>query len=207
MDPRRLPMFPLEHALVPYQHLPLHIFEPRYRAMVKDCLAGDREFGVVLIERGREVGGGDQRFSVGTLARVLQAAELPDGRCLLEAVGVVRIAVARWLDDDPYPCAEVTVLADADPTGDLDPWRQDVERLLRQVLALRTELGAPAPSATLSLAGDPAVAAYQATILAGLGPIDVQAVLEASGPEARLHLLTALLDDERDTLSRQITQT
>src|SRR5688572_29499609 len=101
MTVRRLPMFPLERALVPYDQLPLHIFEPRYRAMMKDCLGNDREFGVVLIERGSEVGGGDQRFAVGTLAHIMQAVELPDGRFLIHAVGVGRIQVSRWLDDDP----------------------------------------------------------------------------------------------------------
>src|SRR6478672_4324189 len=80
MPARRLPMFPLGTVLLPFAHLPLHIFEPRYRALVKDCLAGDGEFGVVLIERGHEVGGGDVRFGVGTVARIVQTAELPDGR-------------------------------------------------------------------------------------------------------------------------------
>ena len=69
-------MFPLGTVLLPFAHLPLHIFEPRYRALVKDCLAGDGEFGVVLIERGHEVGGGDVRFGVGTVARIVQTAEL-----------------------------------------------------------------------------------------------------------------------------------
>src|SRR5438270_10838595 len=85
MAPRRLPMFPLGTVLLPFAHLPLHIFEPRYRALVKDCLAGDGEFGVVLIERGHEVGGGDVRFGVGTVAHIVQTAELPDGRGLVRA--------------------------------------------------------------------------------------------------------------------------
>ena len=54
-------MFPLSAVLFPYATMPLHVFEPRYRALMHDCLAGDRRFGVVLIERGSEVGGGDQR--------------------------------------------------------------------------------------------------------------------------------------------------
>src|SRR5207245_2365688 len=85
MPGRRLPMFPLGTVLLPHAHLPLHIFEPRYRALVKDVLAGDGEFGVVLIERGQEVGGGDVRFDIGTVARIVQSAELPRGRWLLEA--------------------------------------------------------------------------------------------------------------------------
>jgi len=60
------PMFPLGMVHFPGIVLPLRVFEPRYRQLTADCLAGDGEFGVVLIERGWEVGGGDTRFNVGT---------------------------------------------------------------------------------------------------------------------------------------------
>ncbi|HEV7759443.1 MAG TPA: LON peptidase substrate-binding domain-containing protein, partial [Acidimicrobiales bacterium] len=100
------PMFPLGTVLVPGMLLPLHVFEPRYRQMLDDCLAGDRTFGVVLIERGSEVGGGDVRTGVGTLARILQAEQAADGRWALMAVGARRIRIDRWLPDDPYPRAE-----------------------------------------------------------------------------------------------------
>ena len=86
-------MFPLGAVLFPSMVLPLHVFEPRYRALTRDCLAGDRRFGVVLIERGSEVGGGDVRFSVGTAAQIVEAAELPDGRFALGTVGVQRVRV------------------------------------------------------------------------------------------------------------------
>lgn len=67
-------MFPLEVAMLPGEQLPLRIFEPRYSAMISDCLAGgDREFGgVVLIAAGREVGGGDMRSDVGAMARIVE---------------------------------------------------------------------------------------------------------------------------------------
>lgn len=100
-------MFPLGSVLVPGMILPLHVFEERYRRLVHDCLAGDGEFGVVLIERGSEVGGGDVRTDVGTVARIVQADELPDGRFVVGAVGVRRIRVSRWLEDAPYPRADV----------------------------------------------------------------------------------------------------
>ena len=60
-----LPMFPLGTVLLPGAPLPLQVFEPRYRGLTHDCLAGVPEFGVVLIERGSEVGGGDVRTNVG----------------------------------------------------------------------------------------------------------------------------------------------
>ena len=113
-----MPMFPLGTVLFPYALLPLHVFEPRYRLMMRHVLAGDREFGVVLIERGSEVGGGDTRFDVATIARVVQASELPDGRFALATVGMRRVRVVRWLDDDPYPRAEVAALDDPPATAD-----------------------------------------------------------------------------------------
>ena len=140
-------MFPLGTVLLPFAHLPLHIFEPRYRALVKDCLAEDGQFGVVLIERGQEVGGGDARFGVGTVARIMQTAELPDGRWLVDAVGTVRFRVTEWLPEEPYPLAMVEALED-EPLGaggdnsqtEAADRRSAVERLLRQVLALQVEL-------------------------------------------------------------------
>src|SRR6478736_527027 len=97
----RMPMFPLGSPLVPFQLLPLQVFEPRYRRLVEDCLATDSRFGVVLIERGSEVGGGDVRFDIGTVARILESAELGDGRIGLATAGEARLRVRRWLPDAP----------------------------------------------------------------------------------------------------------
>src|SRR5688572_14490436 len=158
-------MFPLGSVLVPGMILPLHVFEPRYRALVRDCTAGDGEFGVVLIERGSEVGGGDARTDVGTMARIVQADELPDGRFAVGAVGMRRIRVTAWLVDEPYPRAEVADWPDVDVDGNGDVAEEgavappaatgalveDVDGLLRRVGALRTELGEPAPPLDFSL--------------------------------------------------------
>ena len=209
MTPRRLPMFPLGTVLLPFAHLPLHIFEPRYRALVKDCLAGGGEFGVVLIERGQEVGGGDVRFGVGTVARIMQTAELPDGRWLLDAVGTERIRVTEWLPDDPYPLAMVEAIVDEGDSEDeveAAELRRTVERLLRQVLALQVELGFPAPSAVRSLDENPGVAAFEAALLSPLGPMDTQKVLEAPGTVARLELLETMLTEAREFLSNRISE-
>ena len=77
------PMFPLESTLLPDEDLPLRIFEPRYSQLVADCLVGDPVFGVVLIAAGREVGGGEDRYDVGTLARIVEHQAYRDGRYLL----------------------------------------------------------------------------------------------------------------------------
>ena len=169
---------------------------------MKDVLAGDGEFGVVLIERGHEVGGGDARFAVGTVARIVQTAELPDGRWLVDAVGTERFRVTEWLPEEPYPQALVEALddepRDAGPEAlaEAAERRTAVERLLRQVLALQVELGFPAPSAVRSLDDDPATAAYEAALLS----------LEAPGTVARLTLLEELLAEAREILSRRIAE-
>jgi hypothetical protein len=196
-------MFPLQTVLFPGIAMPLHVFEPRYRALTRHCLDGDGRFGVVLIERGSEVGGGDVRVSVGTCARIVEAAELPDGRWLLMVVGVERVAVERWLPDDPYPQAEVTVLAEGAAGAEAPERRAEVERLLRRALALKAELGEPAAAATVELDADPAVAAYQAAAVAPLGPLDGQRILEQPGPDQRLALLASTLSDEVSVLAQR----
>ena len=110
---RSQPMFPLEVAMLPGEELPLRIFEPRYTALVSDCLAADDPaFGVVLIAAGREVGGGDARSDVGALAHIAECADFGDGRYRLRCVMGERIRVVEWQPDDPYPRAAVELWPD-----------------------------------------------------------------------------------------------
>jgi len=205
-------MFPLGSVLVPGMILPLHVFEQRYRELVRDCLDGDREFGVVLIERGSEVGGGDVRTDVGTMARIVRADEMPDGRFAVGAVGMRRIRVDAWLDDDPYPRAEVSDWPDDDdarPGGTAGEAGtagvvDEVGRLLRRAAALRAELGDPAPPVDLVLADDPLVASYQGTAVAPLGPADRQALLASSSTSARLDGLRLMLVDHIELLEARL---
>jgi uncharacterized protein len=194
-------MFPLGTVLFPSVVLTLHVFEPRYRALVDDCLAGDGQFGVVLIERGSEVGGGDVRTDVGTVARILQVERFDDGRSALSAVGEGRIRVERWLEEDPYPRAEVSDWGDPDgDRADLGP----VEPLFRRALALATELGeAPAPL-DVALAPDPGLATFQVAALAPLGPADRQAILATERPTDRADLLVSRLTDLLELLSARL---
>jgi Lon protease-like protein len=203
---RELPMFPLGTVLFPHAVLPLHVFEPRYRALVERCLTGEPEFGVVLIERGSEVGGGDTRFDVGTVARIVQGAELPDGRYLIVTVGTERVRVDEWLPDDPYPRAlveDAVEAASADASDVLD----DVHRALVRVLALRAELGEPNPVedvTSIELDADPARASFEAAALAPLTPLDAQRLLELDDATARLTRLAALLHEEAAVLEHRL---
>jgi len=90
-----IPLFPLHAVLVPGVSLPLHIFEPRYRALVADCVAAGIPFGVVCISGGREVGPGSVSFvAIGTLAEIRQVARHPDGRYNIVTVGTARFRLA-----------------------------------------------------------------------------------------------------------------
>lgn len=197
-------MFPLGTVLFPHGVLPLHVFEPRYRALVEDCLAGDHEFGVVLIERGSEVGGGDSRFDVGSVARIVEVSRLTDGRYALVAVGTARLRVHAWLPDAPYPRATVEVVDEVVASPACEDARAVVEQRLRRVLALASELGAPQPPGALRLDDDPVRAAFEAASLAPIGSFDAQGLLELDDPEVRLDRLATLLAETAELLELRL---
>ncbi len=113
-----LPLFPLNTVLCPGIALPLHIFEERYRAMVRQCLDTNSPFGVVLIRHGRETGAGSISFTgIGTIAEIRDAGSYTDGRYDLLVVGTRRFEIRHVLSGkQPYLVAEVDVLEE--PVGD-----------------------------------------------------------------------------------------
>jgi Lon protease-like protein len=186
--------------------LPLRIFEPRYQAMIRDCVAGNGEFGVVLIARGSEVGGGDVRYDVGTVAQIVGLQPNTDGGFHVQAMGVRRLLVEDWLPDDPYPRAIVADYPELEPEPDFEARHQANVVLLRRVLALAAELGDASPPADAELVEDPAAAAYQMASLAGLGPADLYDLLREAGPSPRAERLQDLLADQRLLLEMRLAE-
>ena len=173
-------MFPLGSVLFPYMPLRLRVFEERYLIMLADLLKTDpARFGVVLIERGHEVGGGEQRFLVGTLAEITQLGA-EEGAVGLVARGGRRFAVDRWLDDAPHPRAEVTELPDLEWDPGLGGVRAETERLVRRTLAKASEFTENLWPAGVELADDPAAATWQLAAIAPLGALDQQELLGAT---------------------------
>jgi Lon protease-like protein len=107
-----LPLFPLNSVLCPGIALPLHIFEARYRAMVRHCLETTSPFGVVLIREGRETGAGAISFTgVGTIAEIRDAGSYDDGRYDLLVVGTRRFEIRQVINSkQPYLVADVDLL-------------------------------------------------------------------------------------------------
>ena len=198
------PMFPLGLVHFPGVYLPLQVFEPRYQALTRDCLAGDGEFGVVLIERGSEVGGGDVRCDVGTMSSVLDAGVDDRGLIRLRTFGTRRIRVRQWLTDDPYPRAETEDF----PLGPLADDDRDLlavtEQLVRRALALRAELDEPAVPFNVGLHDDPQLAVFQLAAIAPLGPADQQRVLSRPDPPGLLSCLHDLIDEEVAVLAQRL---
>jgi uncharacterized protein len=193
-------MFPLGMVLFPQVILPLNIFEPRYLKMLGYCLDHEPAFGVVLITRGQETGGGEQRASVGTLSRIIDATSSPDGRCELRTKGIRRIRITAWYPDAPFPQAEVEDWPDEifGVTLTTDP-----ERVLHKLGRLRSairQLSGFGPDPAQEISADPVEASYQAASLAPLDTHDQFRLLSANGPAERWALLDEMLDEQIDIL-------
>jgi hypothetical protein len=195
------PMFPLSTVLLPTQVLPLHIFEPRYRALANEVAAGvANEFGVVLIERGTEIGGQDQRATVGTFARVTEAGQFEDGRWLLVCVGTARFSIKAWLPDDPYPVALVDRLSERplDTADQPSLWAlRDEVRAVRRLGALLGEVDDDSDD-VIALPDDPVTASWILCNYAPLGSFDRQQLLEIDEPADRLGKLADLVTGVRE---------
>jgi hypothetical protein len=196
-------MFPLERAMLPGEELPLRIFEPRYSAMISDCLAmDDPAFGVVLIAAGREVGGGDARSDVGTLAHITEVTDFGDGRYRLNAVMAERIRVLEWQPDNPYPRAAVEMWPDeaGEPVGP-DAIRDVEDRMIALFERIASARGADVSGrdivAGADAAPDAAMWLYALTTRLPMGQADRYSVLAAPTNAARV----AALNDAVETVS------
>lgn len=196
---RALPIFPLPIVLFPGAPQRLHIFEPRYRQLLEDCLAADRRFGIAYVAPERAPGADPVPTpgAVGCVVLIRSSERFPDGRSDIVTVGERRFVLCRWItgpqlyrlaeveefDDDPVDAAEAGTLA-----SDV---RDGFGRLAR-ALGVLTE-GEDEGEAT-ALAGDPAVLSFQVAAALELDP-DAKRVLQATrSTSARLRQLAALLD-------------
>lgn len=109
---RTLPLFPLDTVLFPGAPASLQIFEPRYREMLRDCMAGDRKFGIVLIKSGRSTGPGAEPYKVGTMAHILDIGAPRRGAIPIEVVGESRFRIVQENRIRQYLSAEVEMLDD-----------------------------------------------------------------------------------------------
>lgn len=176
-----LALFPLNTVLFPGQLLPLHIFEPRYRQMIGECIQHGQPFGVVLIRSGEEVAENAEPNEVGTTAHIVQVERLDDGRMNILCVGNARFRVAQTFHDKPYLYGQVNLWPwqpFANGQADVALIRKRLDRYV-QALAELTE-----SKLQIDLPDDPAALANTAA-----------AVLQIDTDEKQLLLSTASIDD------------
>jgi len=184
-------MFPLGSVLFPHMPLALRIFEERYRVMLARVLASEKaEFGVVLIERGRESGGGEQRFDVATVAEINELGPLDDDIAIV-ARGRRRVEVVEWLDDDPHPAAIVRDLPDLEWDEALRPLRSQAEHIVRRAVARASEFVELPWSGDTRLSEDPVESSWQLAGIAPIGQLDQLALLRSTSLR---ELLTKLIE-------------
>jgi uncharacterized protein len=207
-------MFPLQSALLPDEDLPMQIFEPRYTALVRDCMRDDDpRFGVVLISQGREVGGGDVRCDVGTVARITECVDLAgSGRFVLRCRTGERIRVCDWLPDDPYPRAMVQAWPDEpgeSVTADqLEELEDRVMALFERIAAARNVL---LPDRAVVLGSDadtvdPGLRLYALASRVPIGPADRYSVLAAPSAAERLAALGDAVDSVAAVIEFQLSE-
>lgn len=197
------PMFPLGRGIFPGALLKLRVFESRYLEMIDLCIRRQSGFGVVLIERGSEVGGGDVRFEVGVSVSMTHVASLGDDHLMVLARGDSRIRVDEWLDDAPYPRARVTTLADPPDCSFKDGLRHRLMREYRRGLGLFAEMGAstkdvePLPDEILP-------ATYRALDLFPVPDLDRQQILETDDPAQRVERSIAALESVNELMEARL---
>ena len=186
-----MPMFPLTTVLLPAMPLPLRIFEERYLKLLGDLLGEETpEFGVVLIARGPEVGGGEKRMDVGTIASVTNIGTTEQFYGL-ESVGSRRFRVNAWLPDDPYPLADIDFIPDLIWDDTLMPARVHLESKVRQLLAFASEFGDLQYGPDVEFSDDPMEACWQ---LAGVLPVGELDQLNLLGSQSAEELISKTYD-------------
>jgi uncharacterized protein len=201
-----IPMFPLGSVLLPAMPLPLRIFEPRYLKLLGDLMSSEKpEFGVVLIERGPEVGGGEKRMDIGTLASVTDIGTTEEFYGL-ESVGASRFLVNAWLPDDPYPMADVDFIPDLIWDDTLMPARVHLETKVRQLLAFASEFGDLQYTSDVELSDDPMEACWQLAGVLPVGQLDQIDLLSSQSADELIKRTYEIVTTADETLKAMMTQ-
>ena len=190
-----LPMFPLGSVIFPESLFTLRVFEPRYLELVKECVITGGGFGVCLIAKGHEVGGGDERYEFGTISEILQVIEIGSGQLAINCVGRKRFRVLKWLEDNPYPKAVVEIeevddsqLVEKEQIDELRPVVLKIADTVFELSGIRQDK--PIPSSE-NIIED----MYHLAEHSYLGSYDRYKVLSSETLEARFNLLCQLLED------------
>lgn len=191
--PATIPIFPLESAtLFPNASYVLHIFEPRYRAMVADALKGDRVIGMVMLQPGHEAEyeGRPPIFPIGCAGLITEYEQLPDGRYNIVLGGLTKFRVEAEDNSRPYRLARITPVSEVLDDREAAALNEARERLVSLLSALSSRLGIPVPPPGIP---DEQVVDELSEYLP-MPRLQRQQLLEAEDPLARATSLVQLLE-------------
>jgi ATP-dependent Lon protease len=199
--PARLPIFPLPVVLFPGTPLPLHIFEPRYRRMLADCLDGDRRFGITPLASDDAA---PAPGTVGCAAEVRVNQELPEGRSNIVVLGAERFVVSRILEEGtPYFVAAVEPFEDRPGTAPAEERTARLREQFSRYAALVRELGDAAPL-DLELPDDALALSFHAAAGVELGAESKQRLLAERSTARRVEALLLVLPTLTTTAERAL---
>ncbi len=200
----RIPLFPLNTPLVPGLVLPLHIFEPRYRGLVRDLLdipsEDEREFGIVAVREGHDLAreGADALFPIGVSTVLRQVEELPDGRFDIVTTGSRRFRLLQLDASTPLAHGEVEFLDEVSGPEDALLAAQVGRRFRDYRAALSGQVQATVED---DIPGDPTVLSYLVTAAMVLPLDERQQLLAAATTGERLRRAGSLLSRENLLIS------
>ncbi len=192
-------MFPLGNVIFPSQKFDLRVFEDRYLKLMADIASTESIFGSCLIEKGHEVGGGDTRFSTGTLCEIVQSRKITDNQIHVQVRGIRKIFIEEWLPEKTYPIANISQVEERIQKKSNTKLMTKIIYELQKCYALIYHLqgiSSKPPEGTqfesLNL--------YQLCDLAPLGQMNRYKLLECESGQQRGLLLLEMITDERETL-------
>ncbi len=195
----RLPLFPLPVVLFPSAPMPLHIFEPRYRQMLADCLEGDERFALVSLEEPVEP---PPPGALGCVALIRGTDLLPDGRSNIVVQGQERFTLERVVPSAlPYLVGEVAPFEDAE--GEVLPETAEFRRMAEQYLGLLQSLSDQIPT-DLELPDDTAALTFQLAAAADLDAVEKRRLLASRSVSERVRRLTVLLQSRIQALAARV---
>jgi Lon protease-like protein len=206
----RLRLFPLNAVLFPGAVLNLHVFEPRYKQMITECLESGEGFGVVLIREGEEAGDpAVQPHEIGSIAEIVEVTQLPFGRYYISTVGRQRFRIRRVVSREPYLTVDADLLDEHDRTdAEIAQLRDEVRDAFLEYLELIVEFSGQ--QATVDLPGDAETTSFVVGDALQVADNVKQRLLELDSTKQRLSIelgfLRRLLPQLRKLLERRAAE-
>ncbi len=196
----KIPLFPLNTVLFPKVSIPLHVFEDRYKRMIRHCIDTKSPFGVVLIRMGSEVGDSAIPYDVGTTGNIINVNKIEDGRLFIIAIGDKIFRINKLIEDKSFLQANVDFLIDDEPQDIHKSVLLELRELLKNNYRLASGLKGEFVS-NINIPEDLVDLSYFAPpCLLAVENIELQRLLEESSAKRRLAKSITLLKKNETVL-------